>query len=407
MKKAAMAFGYSKKSNGEAKYMSKRKSTIYPGVYQRTAEGRTFKGKADTGFDITYRHEGKKIWERIGWLSEGYSAKLAFEILAERKRSLRHGEDLPKEKPRAPVLQKAADKYFEWATVNRRNGAVDDINRYKCHLKPRFADIRIDEIEPFALERLKADMTKRGNAPQTIKLVLSLLRNIINRARQWGIYSGENPVSKIKLPKPQNERERALTHEEAKKLLDYLDTPGRRQVHDLVLLSLLTACRASEAFALRGCDVNFETDMVGFLDTKTKKPRHVPMVAAVREMLKRRMPVNGEDYVFPSHDGRMITSISRTFERAVGDLKINAGITDRRMKIQFHSLRHTALTWAAMGGASLRTLADIAGHRTLDMVRRYTHLTEGHIRETMNGFAAAFDRAAKGGCREAAVRDEG
>jgi integrase len=406
MKNAAKAFGYVNNKESEAECMGNRKSTIYPGVYQRTAKGRTFKGKADTGFDITYRHEGKKVWERIGWLSEGYSAKLASEVLAERKRSLRHGEDLPKDKPRAPLLQAAADKYFEWAKVNRRNGAVDDINRYKCHLKPRFADVRIDEIAPFDLERLKADMAKRGNAPQTIKLVLSLLRNMINRAREWGIYTGDNPVSKVKLPKPQNERERFLTHEEAKILLDYLDTPGRREVHDLVILSLLTACRASEAFALRGWDVNFQTDMVSFLDTKTNKPRHVPMVKAVREMLAQRIPTNGEDYVFPSRDGGKITSISRTYERAVETLKLNVGVSDRRLKVQFHTLRHTALSWAAMNGASLRTLADIAGHRTLDMVKRYTHLTEGHIRETMNGVAFAFEKATIGEGSTAFAKDD-
>jgi integrase len=62
----------------------------------------------------------------------------------------------------------------------------------------------------------------------------------------------------------------------------------------------------------------------------------------------------------------------------------------RRAGIQnfrFHDLRHTCASYLAMSGASLLEIADVLGHKTLQMVQRYAHLTEQHtqsIVERMN-----------------------
>jgi integrase len=322
-------------------------------------------------------------------------------------RAIRHSEELPQRKKKAILLKDLAKRYLEWATGVRRNGAIDDKNRYERHVKPRFEDIRVNEISTFSLEKMKADMMKDGLSPQSAKLSLSLLRAMINRAREWGLYQGENPVSKIKMPRPQNERQRFLTHEEASKLLDYLKNPpppkGQQkdtqdpfrllQLHDIVLLSLFTACRAGEAFNLRGRDVNFQTGVMSLVDTKNSETRHVPMTESVRDMFRRRMPEDKNDFIFKSRTGGKIKEVSHAFDRAVEALGFNANVNDRRQKVVFHSLRHTALSWAAMNGASLRTLAELAGHKGLDMVKRYSHLTESHMRDVMTGLQGAFEKA--------------
>ena len=58
----------------------KRTITKYPGVYERQSDRRTYNGKSDLCFDITYNNDGKKVWEKVGWLSEGYSVKIAAQI---------------------------------------------------------------------------------------------------------------------------------------------------------------------------------------------------------------------------------------------------------------------------------------------------------------------------------------
>ena len=57
---------------------------------------------------------------------------------------------------------------------------------------------------------------------------------------------------------------------------------------------------------------------------------------------------------------------------------------------RFHDLRHTAASYLAMSGASLAEIAEILGHKTLAMVRRYAHLSEGHTSEVAERMAKKF-----------------
>jgi integrase len=83
--------------------------------------------------------------------------------------------------------------------------------------------------------------------------------------------------------------------------------------------------------------------------------------------------------VFPDATGRKPLGIREAFEGAVE----RAGIIDFR----FHDLRHTAASYLAMSGASLAEIAEVLGHKTLAMVKRYAHLSEAHtcsVVERMN-----------------------
>jgi hypothetical protein len=183
-----------------------RRLTRYPGVYERTSEVRAHNGKPDTCFDITYKAQGKKVWEKCGWRSEGYTAKLAHTIRAERLRTIRHGGDLPKLKKKAPLFSELAEKYFAWASENKAQGGVHDKSRYENHIKTRYARKRLGEIRPFDLETMKIELTKHGLSPQSVKHCLGLVRMMINKAIAWDMWQGKNPVKKVKLPTVQNER---------------------------------------------------------------------------------------------------------------------------------------------------------------------------------------------------------
>ena len=124
--------------------MATRERTKHPGVYQREAAGKLFKGRPDLCFDITFKLDGKKIWEKIGWTSEGYTARLAAEIRAERLRSMRHGLELPRQKKKAPRFGDVWEKYRTWAAQNKTRAGSDDVLRYEKYLKePTFARFHV------------------------------------------------------------------------------------------------------------------------------------------------------------------------------------------------------------------------------------------------------------------------
>jgi integrase len=381
--------------------MSKRILTAYRGVYYRESEVKIFKGKPDLCFDIAYKKDGGKVWKKVGWLSEGYSAKLADEIRSGRVKKIRHGEELPEEKQKAPFMKDVWDKYYAWAKDNKTRAARDDENRYHKDIEPRFSQKRLNEISAFDLERLKADLFKQGLADATIKHVLVLIRQIYNKAILWGLYQGPKPLAGIKMPVPQNQRERWLTTEEANLLLARLKDRSPLW-HDITMIGLHTGLRASEIFSLRGHDLDFEQETINIDDTKNKHPRKAFMTSAVKEILTQRKPENPGDLIFtkkPKTDTepeQPITEASHSFDRTVAELELNKGITDRRQKVVFHTLRHTFASWLAIQGTPLHVIAELTGHRQMAMVQRYSHLSPDVKRKAMKMMEKGFNQSQKG-----------
>jgi len=200
-----------------------RHATKYKGVYEREYVGRGHNKKSDIAYDITYRHDKKKRWEKVGLKSEGYTPKLAADILSERIRSKRHGEELPHEKKAAVRFKTLAKKYLKWSSENKNRAGIEDKSRYERHLKKRFDEKRLDEIVPLDLERMKKEMLKAGKSPKTVSHCLGLLRAMYNKAFEWDIYDGSNPVKKVKMPTVRNARDRFLSVEEASMLLKELE----------------------------------------------------------------------------------------------------------------------------------------------------------------------------------------
>jgi integrase len=356
--------------------MAARERTKYPGVYRRESQERKLNGKPDLCFDITFKLDGKKIWEKTGWLSEGYSEKLASDIRAERIRSIRHGLELPRQQAKVPILNDVWAKYETWAKANKR--ARDDISRYNNHIRERFGNKRLNEISAFDLERFKSELLKEGLAPATVKHCLVLIRQVYNKAFTWNLYKGGNPVKGVKMPVIQNQRQRFLSHTEATTLLKVLSAMQTPTLHDMALLSLHTGLRAGEIFSLRGYDLDFQNDLIRITDPKNKTTRYADMTGTVKDMFENRKPDKPEGFVFPDRNGKQIQNVSKTFREVIKELKFNEGVTDRRQRVTFHSLRHTFASWLALQGESLITIRDMLGHKTTAMTERYSHLIADH-----------------------------
>jgi integrase len=390
-----------KKGTGELQY--------YTGVYSRQHETRYHQGKPDICYDVAYRHDGRLIWEKVGWLSEGYSPELAEEIRNNRTRAVRHDEELPRDKQKAPLFKGIAQKYVEWAKENKKSGK-DDESRYSHHLGPEFDAKRLDEISPLDIERFKSKAGKDGRvaraddkgrkatlepglSPQTIKHCLALLRQIFNKAMAWGEYQGPNPVKDVKLPTVKNGRERFLSYEEAEALLSELAATSPL-TRDIALLSLHCGLRAGEIFALQAQNIDLARGIVRVTDPKNGESRASYMTDAVKAILKARIPDEPEAYIFVDtrHKGR-IAQVSQAFTKAVARLGFNRGVSDRRQKVTFHTLRHTHASWLALQGESLLTIAEALGHKTLVMVRRYAHLIPDEKRKAALRLEEAFNRS--------------
>ena len=139
--------------------------------------------------------------------------------------------------------------------------------------------------------------------------------------------------------------------------------------------------RKGEILGLRWRDVDFNKKRIIIQETKNGERRGVPLVGNALKLISELI-VNSsiDDFIFhSSEDSTRHCSIRTAWELAIE----RSGIEDFR----FHDLRHSAASYLAMNGASLLEIAEILGHKTLQMVKRYSHLSESHtasVLEKMN-----------------------
>lgn len=357
------------KKNGGMKRVLK-----YVGVQYYESSKRRHQGKPDRCFYFTIFKDGKLYREKVGWTSEGYTAELASRLRSERIRQMRHGEEIPNGKNEHTFVEAWA-KYDAWL-AHGKAWPDDDRQRYGKYLKDRFEGMPFSSISPFDLERLKSDLIKAGLADATIKHVLVLFRQIWNKAISWKLTTLDNPVKSIKIPRVSNRRERFLSHEEASLLLETLQMSSQT-LYEMSVLSLMTGMRAGEILSLKWGDVDLESGTINLQvnqGTIKRAARPIWLNDEAVKILMGKKRGESSGLVFPSLAGNRRVKIQRSFRDVVNRIGLNDGVTDRRDKVTFHTLRHTFASWLAMDGVPLYTIKELMGHSTIAMSERYAKL---------------------------------
>jgi integrase len=192
----------------------------------------------------------------------------------------------------------------------------------------------------------------------------------------------------VRLLKADNARDRYLRdegqHSELARLLEAARISESPLLYPFVLLTLVTGGRRSEVLGLTWDRVDLEAGTVLFEHTKNGDSRCVSITPEVVGLLKPRQGI-GKVLLFPSpNDPSRPVDIRSAWETALR----RAGIEDFRI----HDLRHTAASYAAMEGATSAELAGILGHRTLAMVKRYSHLSPDHVARASAKIGARIGR---------------
>ncbi len=182
-----------------------------------------------------------------------------------------------------------------------------------------------------------------------------------------------NPAARIRRKTEGGGRVRFLSDPEEARLRKTI-TKRLPEFLPHLLLSIHTGMRMSEQYSLRWGQVDLERRQVHLPRTKNGDPRTIPLNAVAVDALKRLRGSRrraGNDPVFPSvRSGNTLQGSRGWFPTALEEAGIE-GYT-------WHCNRHTFASRLVMAGVDLRTVAELLGHRTLQMVIRYSHLAPEH-----------------------------
>jgi integrase len=224
----------------------------------------------------------------------------------------------------------------------------------------RYRDERLQDSDPRYKDAASAPRVTGATVKTEIDLLSRMLRYAV---QERGIaLPGGNPVAGVRKPAAAKARDRRLTADEWSRLLDECAKSRNPWLRPAVQLSVETAVRQGELLKLRWRDVDLTRRVAILYETKNGEQRAVPLssdAVAVLDALARDI------------SGQVIPQARMTLYNAFGHACRRAGIED----YTWHDLRHEALSrLAERGDLSVLELAAVSGHKTLQMLKRYTHL---------------------------------
>ncbi len=227
-----------------------------------------------------------------------------------------------------------------------------------------YRDTRLQEVNP---------RTGKTLATSTVRLELSLLSNFFEIAKiEWGICD-DNPVSKVRKPKPPPGRDRRLSPREDRQILRYAHNHYNRELYSIVVIALESAMRQGEILNLSWENLNLKSRIAHLPETKNGSKRDVPLSIKARDALIR-MGVKSK--------GKVFQYTSSGLKSTWRFMRIRLGIED----LHFHDLRHEAVSRLfELGTMDMMEIAAISGHKSLSMLKRYTHLKAQRLVRKLEG----------------------
>lgn len=301
--------------------------------------------------------------------------------------ALRSGGYVGESKPEDMTFAKALDRYeLEVSSRKRPNTRAREITSAKA-LREGFVGVTLREITPARVAAFRDQRLKKVG-PSTLQKDLALLSHLYTIARTEWALEINNPVAAIRKPATGDGRLRLLSKDEVRHFLDVCKKSRNDKLYHFVQLLLHTGMRPSEGAGLLWGQVDIDCRIIDLTVTKTK-PRRVPLTIRTVEILLEILPEHCHKGVPVFLPEKVSSTVSRRpnlfFRRAFDNAVKKARIEDFHM----HDLRHTAASYLLMAGVDLRTLADILGHSTMQMVQRYTHLLDDHKLKAIDRIIAA------------------
>lgn len=221
--------------------------------------------------------------------------------------------------------------------------------------------------------RTLKDGTKKRVSPALVNRYIAAFSHACSIAQDEWEWLEKHPLKKIRRKKEPRGRVRFLDDDERGRLLEACKQSRNPFLYIIVVLALSTGARRGELENLIWDEVDLNRKVIVLHETKNNERRILPIASHALELLKAHSKVRRIDssLVFPStKDPAKPHNIQNAWKRAL----VRAGIED----FKFHDLRHSAASYLAMNGASLAEIAEVLGHKTLAMVKRYAHLSEAH-----------------------------
>ena len=313
---------------------------------------------------------GKRHREKVGRKSD------AIKLYQARKADAAAGRKLPElRSSKVLTVSELIDDALEFVAHHKDNRNYQSKGEIvRAALGSRHAaDLTPQEIERWLRERCKTPATANR------------YKAFISLCYREGVRNGKvtvNPARLVRQRKEGGGRSRFLSREEYDRLHKVIARRFPEHLAEFVA-SVHTGMRLSEQYSCSWSQVHFDRRSIELTKTKNGSARAVHLnsdaVAALESL--RRTKRHASDPVFPREGSRGRFDTRSWFQPCLEEAGISGYV--------WHCNRHTFCSWLAMAGASIKEIQEAAGHRTITMSARYSHLSPAHRLSVVERIASA------------------
>jgi integrase len=290
---------------------------------------------------------------------------------------------------RSETVAQLADVYMRDHCAGRCKPRTIEAHTWLLNklIKPRLGNRKLLDLRPADVAKLHADLQ---STPYNANRAVGLLRAMLNCAERWEmIPRGSNPAAVIK-PYPERKRERFLSGDEFKALLDSLDAAeadGTVDLYEAAAIRLLTftGCRLSEITTLAWDSVDLANARIVLERHKTDQygAKIIPLNAPALQVLTDLPRELDNPYVIVGREkGKHLINLQKPWRR----LRRSAGLDDLRI----HDLRHSFASFALGAGVPLALIGGLLGHRSVQTTARYAHLANDPLKRATEVVGGLF-----------------
>ena len=321
------------------------------GVYEKPA---------DSGiWWIHYYAGGKRHREKVGRKSD------AIKLYQSRKADASAGRKLPElRNSKVVTLSELITDALEFVADHKDKRNYESkavIVRVALGSRPA------TDVTPQELERWLRSHCKTAATANRYKAFVSL-------CYREGVRNGKvsvNPARLVRQRKEGTGRLRFLNREEYAALYKVISKRFPKHLPEFVV-SVHTGMRLSEQYTCTWSQVHLERKTIDLTKTKNGSARTVHLnsdaVEAIESLRRSKRP--GSDPVFPREGNKSSFDTRSWFHPSMEDAGISGYV--------WHCNRHTFCSWLAMAGASIKEIQEAAGHKSITMSARYSHLSPEH-----------------------------
>lgn len=369
--------------------------TAKTGVYYRLTKNN------DKIFFITYTLNGKFIREKVGSPAEGITIQFCSALRSKRTSIDRLKEDAPMNKKIIPTFDEAFEMYVK--KIEGKSDTLNQINRYKLHVKPTFGNHKLDDISTEMLEDFKrksktliSQKTKRAYSAKTLNDWLDIISTVYNYMKTNHDLDIKNPAHNAKLQreKVDNDRERYLDLDEIQKLWESIenrkgDEEVTYRIKLFVALSLSTGARLRSVMTISKADINLQQDTIIIKNHKSNRTYtgflHQNWKKLIEDRMKNLRPV---DYIVSGTPNEIVRSvIGRNLQPLLEQFNDGIDEADTKRRVVIHSLRHTFASLLAIQGTPIYTIMRLMDHADISQTIRYAKLSPDSAKDSVKQIA--------------------